>query len=349
MDIFGDMIAPQPSSSARTVAVCADGLGRNRALNNLIIEMLERGHATCATLLVAAPAADHALRALAAVGIDPGRILLGFAISSQGPGAPWRAVGPHASSLTDRGGRYLSAEESAAPPQLVREDILTELAAQFSWMEDRGYRPAGIAGPRYGRDFRGRGLVIDCALEFCARVGVPLRYARRGDPLVAASRYLAELGAKLGEGAARHANSGTDADVVAAHARRVERADALGVLLPNDVVFFPPEFPAESYGELRHVYLSALEECAGPAIQVVFTSAREDSGAGRGEWETRLMRDPSFLRAVARARCADAQGISTVPAGSKATLKFVEGKPVAASDTGFDDDVMYNVIDDMRK
>ncbi len=349
MDIFGDMIASRPSSSARTVKVCADGLGRNRALNNLIIEMLERGHATCATLLVAAPAADHALRALASVGIDPGRILLGFAISSQGPGAPWRAVAAHASSLTDRGGRYLSAEESTAPPQLVREDILTELAAQFSWMEDRGYRPAGIAGPCYGRDFHGRGLVIDCALEFCGRVGVPLRYARRGDPLLAASLYLADRDAGSGEGSARHANSGTDADVVAAHARRVERADTLGVILPNDVVFFPPEFPADSYGELRHAYLSALEECAGPAIQVVFTPAREDSGAGRGEWETRLMRDPSFLRAVARARCADVQGISTVSAGSKATLKVVEGKLVAASDTRFDDDVMHNVIDDMRK
>lgn len=298
------MIASQPSSSARTVAVCADGLGRNRALNNLIIEMLQRGHASCATLLVAAPAADHALRALAAVGIDPGRILLSFAISSQGPGAPWRAVAAHASSLTDRAGRYLSAEKNAAPPPLVHEDILAELAAQFSWMEDRGYRPAGIAGPRYGYDFRGRGLVIDCALEFCARVGVPLRYARRGDPLLAASRYLADRAAGAGEGSGWHANSGTDAEVAAAHARRVERADALGVLLPDDVVFFPPEFPADSYGDLRHAYLSALEECAGPAIQVVFTPAREDSGAGRGEWETRLMRDPSFLRAVARVRCA---------------------------------------------
>ena len=42
-------------------------------------------------------------------------------------------------------------------------------------------------------------------------------------------------------------------------------------------------------------------------------------------------------------------GLQITPGGRKASLKIVGGKPVATSKARFDDDLMYNLMDSVRK
>lgn len=42
-------------------------------------------------------------------------------------------------------------------------------------------------------------------------------------------------------------------------------------------------------------------------------------------------------------------GLQITPGGRKATLKIVDGKPVATSEARFDDDLMYALMDSVRK
>jgi|SRR5690625_120570 len=275
----------------RRLVITADDLGVDPDTNAAIVELMRDGLVSSTTLIPVAPAAADAVERLHAAGFDSPRLHL--ALSTGKEWAGWRPLAPDVVSLTGPDGT-LPIDGGVAEHRATASDVARELVAQLDWMRGMGLRPPGLdshSGTLYG--LHGRSLA-ETALEFCAAQGLAFRLPRR----LSAALGVAVRGLR------------------AAHRRAVDRADQLGVplpetllssWLPGGMVLSYPQLRAEVVAQLRGLPAGTSELIVHPTPRAAAALLRRGDGRKR-LWELRLLRDPAFHRALRR------EDITIVPA-----------------------------------
>jgi predicted glycoside hydrolase/deacetylase ChbG (UPF0249 family) len=270
---------------SRRLVITADDLGREPGSTQVIAELLAEGSVTATTLITVAPMSEMAATVAGALGVVP---RLHVTLTSERGLPPWRPLSG-AASLVDDSGAFGSSAAWVAERAAVT-DVIREMDAQLTWLRQRGLAPRAAdshAGVLYG--LSKRSLLPD-ALQWCARQGLAFRLPRDPRPW---------WGGPLPAGLA------------AAHEQAVGLADALGVALPATVVTNRWE-AAElgGYEALRDDLVARLATLPEGTSELFLHPSRPDAVPGDAgvvrTWETRLLRDPVWHRAIA------AEGIEVV-------------------------------------
>ncbi|RBY79029.1 ChbG/HpnK family deacetylase [Blastococcus sp. TF02A-26] len=197
-DDEGSLAGPSSSEllgfprDARVLIVNCDDLGLHEAVNAAVVEAVNRGVASSASLMVPAPAAAHAMGLLAADSDLPFGVHL--TLTRDGPAHRWAPVAPaeQVPSLVGADGLLLP---SAAVPELLAgariEDVERELRTQLAVVARAGLSPTHLdwhVMADGGRDDI-RELTVQLALEHGLAARVWLRPGRqaaraRGLPVV---------------------------------------------------------------------------------------------------------------------------------------------------------------------
>ncbi len=276
----------------RRLVITADDLGVDSDTNATIVGLMEDGLVSATTLIPVAPAAQDAVERLRAADLPAPRLHLALS-SGKEWATGWRPLATGVDSLTGPDGTF-PVDAAAAEHRATAEHVERELTAQLDWMRDSGLEPPALdshSGTLYG--LHGRSLA-GTALDFCAAHGLDFRLPRKLSTMLG----LAVRGLR------------------AAHSAAVDRADALGVRLPDLLISsWLPGRLILSYAQLRAEVAAQLRRLpAGTSELIVHpaplsAAARMPTGDGRKRlWELRLLRDPAFHRALRR------ENITIVPA-----------------------------------
>lgn len=172
-----------------------------------------------------------------------------------------------------------------------RRDVRRRIEDQHAWMTGHGAHPTHIdlhtaALYGLGADAPGPATgVVPEALEVAGRHAVPLRLPRHLPPMPVSDEYR-EL-----------------------HAVAVDRADALGVRIPEVILTDPrPAATITGYDDLREMYTGLLLAVADGVSEVFLHPALPGTGHEPGrvkrEWEYRLLRSGDLHAAI------EAEGIT---------------------------------------
>ncbi|NRQ39463.1 ChbG/HpnK family deacetylase [Nonomuraea sp. NN258] len=269
----------------RRVVITADDLGREQGTTDVIAELLAEGHVSATTLICVSPAAEQATKQIAQSAVVP---RVHVTLTGERDLPRWRPLtdGP---SLTEPDGT-LSADPYALGARGEAHDVLREADAQLRWMRDRELSPVAAdshAGTLYG--LHGRSWLAE-TLHWCARHGLAFRLPRDPGPY---------FGGPL------------PPPLAAEHERAVALADALGVAVPRTIAT-NRRTAAElgAYEHLREDYLRRLAALPEGVSELFLHPSREDAVTGPDgvvrAWETRLLRDPVWHRAL------ESEGIEVV-------------------------------------
>ncbi|KAB8194109.1 ChbG/HpnK family deacetylase [Nonomuraea phyllanthi] len=261
----------------RRVVITADDLGREPGTNDVIAALLAEGHVTATTLICVSPDAERAAGQVWKLGVVP---RLHVTLTSEGGLPRWRPL-DGAASLVDPDGT-LSDDPFALGARGEARDVVREADAQLRWMRERGPAPVAAdshAGTLYG--LHGRSWLAE-ALEWCARHGLAFRLPRDPEPY---------FGGPL------------PPPLAAAHEQAVALADALGVSLPRTIATNRRTArDLGTYEQLRDDYLRRLAALPEGTSELFLHPSREDAVTGPDgvvrTWETRLLRDPVWHRAL---------------------------------------------------
>ncbi|HEX4814155.1 MAG TPA: ChbG/HpnK family deacetylase [Nonomuraea sp.] len=263
----------------RRVVITADDLGREPGTTDVIAALLADGHVSATTLICVSPAAEEAARRVLELGVVP---RLHVTLTSERGLPRWRPLNG-AASLADPDGT-LSDDPRTLGARGETPDVIDEAEAQLHWMRDRGPTPEAAdshAGTLYG--LHGRSWLAG-ALEWCARHRLAFRLPRDPGPY---------FGGPL------------PPPLAAAHERAVALADDLGVSIPRTIATNRrPARELGSYERLRDDYLRRLAALPEGTSELFLHPSREDAVTGPDgvvrTWETRLLRDPVWHRALDR-------------------------------------------------
>ncbi|MEV0618438.1 ChbG/HpnK family deacetylase [Nonomuraea sp. NPDC050404] len=261
----------------RRVVITADDLGREPGTTEVIASLLAEGQATATTLICLSPVAEQAAKTVRELGVVP---RLHVTLTSEGGLPRWRPL-TGAASLADRDGT-LSDDPYVLGARGESGDVIGEAEAQLRWMRERGLTPEAAdshAGTLYG--LHGRSWLAE-ALEWCARHGFAFRLPR--DPLP-------YFGGPL------------PPPLAAAHEQAVAHADALGVAIPETIATNRRgAHELGSYERLRDDYLRRVADLPEGTSELFLHPSREEAVMGADGivriWETRLLRDPVWHKAL---------------------------------------------------
>ncbi|WP_043622548.1 carbohydrate deacetylase [Nonomuraea candida] len=264
---------------SRRVVITADDLGREPGTTEVIAELLAEGHVSATTLICVSPEAERAAYRVGGLGVVP---RLHVTLTSERGLPRWRPL-DGAASLVDPDGT-LTDDPMALGARGEAPDVIAEAEAQLRWMRGRGLAPVAAdshAGTLYG--LHGRSWLAE-ALGWCARHGLAFRLPRDPAPY---------FGGPLPPGLAE------------AHERAVALADALGVPIPRTIATNRRTArELGSYERLRDDYLRRLAALPEGVSELFLHPSREDAVTGPDgivrAWETRLLRDPLWHRALER-------------------------------------------------
>lgn len=259
----------------RRLVITADDLGRDPAGTEIIRDLHATGAITRTTLIPVSTHAAQAVEALRGCGPVP---QLHLTLSSEAGPGPWRPLtdGP---TLRDEHGQLpadtLQAELTVDPGQ-----ARAELDAQLDWMHRAGLHPRSAdshAGVLYG--LHGGEELLPMVLSWCAEHRLGFRFPR--EPWLS-------LGA------------GLKARERARHREAVERADRLGVRLPDTLLTSRRTTAGRGgYEALRAELLGGLRQLPEGTSELFL----HPSGPGPGipqerVWEARLLQDPHWRRGL---------------------------------------------------
>jgi hypothetical protein len=296
------------------LVLTADDLGFTEGTNLSIAQLLIDGLISATTLMPVAQHAEHAVQLFEQQGIQLTPAFHACVTSDESmryrplgshpdlPGATQRNLSNgllgttkpsnHTlSSLVDADG-YFPTDPEQIEKQGEPEEVATELAAQYDWLISRRLRPARMDthwGTIYG--LRGKTFLSE-ALGLCAARGMTFRLPKVLEPLLGSN-----IPANLRE--------------IHEHALRV--CAAFQVRLPEVVLghfSVSPGFAKdaqhkiESYDDLRHHFLNALDLLSEEGISEIFLQPAEDSEELRKAtpdwqlrvWELQLLRDPIWAK-----------------------------------------------------
>lgn len=269
----------------RRLVITADDLGLDAPTNAALTDLLAESRISATSLIVVAPGAADAGERIRARGLPPPHLHATLTSPRELP--PYRPAAPDVPSLVRADGTFPvdAALLRAAGP----EDVRRELRAQVARARELGVAPRVMdshSGTLY--DLREPSLT-EVALEVCAEEDLAFRLPRRLHAV-----FQGVLGARVRR---RHRAFRT-------------LADALGVRLPATILtcWLPPR-AVVCYAQLRALYLLQLAALPRGTSELFLhpappeTTRRLEPAAGRLRgWELRLLRDPVFGRALARAR-----------------------------------------------
>ncbi|GAA3646259.1 hypothetical protein GCM10022224_006250 [Nonomuraea antimicrobica] len=269
----------------RRVVITADDLGREPGTTDVIVSLLAEGHVTATTLICVSPVAERAARLVGELGVLP---RLHVTLTSERGLPRWRPL-DGAASLVDPDGT-LTDDPMTLGARGEAHDVIGEAEAQLGWMRERGPVPEAAdshAGTLYG--LHGRSWLAE-ALHWCARHSLAFRLPRDPEPYI---------GGPL------------PPQLAAAHAQAVALADALGVSLPQTIATNRRgAHDLGSYEHLRDDYLRRLAALPEGTSELFLHPSSEDAVRGPDGivrvWETRLLRDPVWHRAL------ESEGVETV-------------------------------------
>ncbi|GAA4079955.1 ChbG/HpnK family deacetylase [Nonomuraea soli] len=263
----------------RRVVITADDLGREPGSTEVILALLAEGLVSASTLICVSPASSRAAAGAMALGVLP---RLHVTLTGEGGLPSWRPLSAAATVAEPDGA--LSVDPFALGARGETKDVIEESQAQLEWMSERGLVPEAAdshAGTLYG--LHGRSWLAE-ALQWCAGHGLAFRLPRDAGPY---------FGGPL------------PPPLAAAHEQAVALADSLGVSIPRTIAT-NRRTAAElgSYERLRDDYLRRLGELPEGTSELFLHPSREDAVAGPDgivrAWETRLLRDPVWHRALER-------------------------------------------------
>ncbi|MGW6505324.1 carbohydrate deacetylase [Nonomuraea angiospora] len=271
----------------RRVVITADDLGREPGTTEVIVALLAERHVSATTLICVSPAAERAANQVRELGVVP---RLHVTLTSERGLPPWRPLNG-AASLVDPDGT-LSDDPLVLGARGEARDVVREADAQLHWMSDRGLVPEAAdshAGTLYG--LHGRSWLAE-SLEWCARHGLAFRLPRDPEPY---------FGGPL------------PPPLAAAHERAIALADALGVSIPETIATNRrTAHELGSYEQLRDDYLRRLAALPEGTSELFLHPSREDALTGPDgivrAWETRLLRDPVWHRALESERVEVVEG-----------------------------------------
>ncbi|MCK2220361.1 ChbG/HpnK family deacetylase [Actinomadura sp. ATCC 31491] len=261
----------------RRLVITADDLGREPGSTDVILALLAEGNVSATTLICVSPDAGRAAARARELGVLP---RLHVTLTSERDVPRWRPLGGPA-SLADPDGT-LSDDPWVLGARGEAGDVIAEAGAQLRWMRERGLAPVAAdshAGTLYG--LHGRSW-LGGTLAWCARHGLAFRLPRDPEPY---------FGGPL------------PPELAAAHAAAVAQADALGVAIPRTIATNRrTAHDLGSYERLRDDYLRRLAALPEGTSELFLHPSREDAVAGPDgvvrSWETRLLRDPVWHRAL---------------------------------------------------
>ncbi|MFI6499030.1 ChbG/HpnK family deacetylase [Nonomuraea typhae] len=261
----------------RRLVITADDLGREPGTTDVIVSLLTEGNISATTLIPITPAAAEAAARLRELGVTP---RLHITLTSEHGLPRWRPLNA-ATSLTDPDGT-LSADPFALGARGETEDVIQEADAQLRWMHDHGLTPDAAdshAGTLYG--LHGRSWLA-AALRWCARHGLAFRLPRDAEPY---------MGGPFPPPLAQ------------AHEQAVTLADTLGVPIPQTIATNRrPAHDLGSYEQLREDYLHRLTTLPEGTSELFLHPSSEEAVIGPDgivrTWETRLLRDPIWHKAL---------------------------------------------------
>jgi chitin disaccharide deacetylase len=262
---------------SRRLVLTADDLAREPGTTEVIVALLAEGHVSATTLICVSPAAQDAANRVWELGVVP---RLHVTLTSERGVPRWRPL-DGAASLVDPDGT-LSDDPFVLGARGEAREVIREADAQLRWMRDRGRTPVAAdshAGTLYG--LHGRSWLAE-ALEWCARHGLAFRLPRDPEPYI---------GGPL------------PPQLRAAHERAVAHADALGVPIPQTIATNRRTArELGSYERLRDDYLRRLAALPEGTSELFLHPSRQDAVTGPDgivrTWETRLLRDPVWHRAL---------------------------------------------------
>ncbi|MFI6905311.1 carbohydrate deacetylase [Nonomuraea sp. NPDC050394] len=261
----------------RRVVITADDLGREAGTTEVIIALLAEGQVSATTLIPVSPLADQAAAQVRDLGVVP---RLHVTLTSEHGLPRWRPLNG-AATLADPGGT-LTDDPFALGARGEAEDVIREADAQLRWMRDRDLPPVAAdshSGTLYG--LHGRSWLA-AALEWCARHSLAFRLPRDAEPY---------FGGPL------------PPELAAAHESAVAFADTLGVAIPQTIATNRRTLSElGSYKRLRDDYLRRLAALPEGTSELFLHPSREDAVNGPDgvvrAWETRLLRDPAWHKAL---------------------------------------------------
>lgn len=269
----------------RRVVITADDLAREPGTTDVIVALLAEGHVSATTLICVAPDAERAAKQVSEIGVLPH---LHVTLTSEGGLPRWRPLSA-AASLADPDGT-LTDDPMALGARGEAQDVMREAQAQLDWLRARDLTPQAAdshSGTLYG--LHGRSWLAE-ALEWCARHGLAFRLPRDPAPY---------FGGPL------------PPPLAAAHESAVALADALGVAIPQTIATNRRgAHDLGAYEQLRKDYLRRLAALPEGTSELFLHPSREDAVAGPDGivrlWETRLLRDPVWHKAL------ESEGIEVV-------------------------------------
>lgn len=261
----------------RRVVLTADDLGRDPATDEVIAGLAREGVVTATTAIVLGPGAASAIAAVRAAGLEP---RLHVTLTSERGVPPWRPL-TAAPSLAGPGGA-LSTDPVVLGASGEEAEVVAEAEAQLARLRELGGAPTAAdshAGTVYG--LHGRSWLL-AMLEWCGRHRLAFRLPR--DP---ALYYGGPLPPELAR----------------AHAAAVERADALGVRLPETIA--TNRRPAADLGSpdaLLDAYRRLLAAFPEGTSELFLHPSREDAIPGDDgvlrAWEAQMLRDDRWRSAL---------------------------------------------------
>ncbi|MFI6385877.1 carbohydrate deacetylase [Nonomuraea sp. NPDC050540] len=261
----------------RRVVITADDLGREAGTTEVIIALLAEGQVSATTLIPVSPHADQAAARIRDLGLVP---RLHVTLTSEHGLPRWRPL-TGTTTLPDPDGT-LTDDPFTLGARGETEDVIREADAQLRWMHDRDLPPVAAdshSGTLYG--LHGRSW-LPPALKWCAHHGLAFRLPRDAEPY---------FGGPL------------PPEPAAAHESAVTLADTLGVAIPQTIAT-NRRTAAElgSYERLRDDYLRRLADLPEGTSELFLHPSGEDAVNGPDgvvrTWETRLLRDPAWHKAL---------------------------------------------------
>ena len=266
----------------------ADDFGMCHAANQAIIELLEYGLISSATLMPPCawfPQAAHYARTHPEKGIG-----VHLTFTSEWEHYRWGPVSREgvASLLLDG---YFPPDELSVEQRSLASEVETEIRAQIGLAKAYGVNPSHLdnhMGSLYGTN--GVQTFLPLVFRICAEMGLPFRFPRSflpGDPLA----------------------QSVPKEVRAGVTQLIALADLLRVPLPDYLLALPYEkLPGEGYEDFRDLVCEQLASLP-PGIHELFIHPAKDSPELRAinphwekrTWEDRLFRDPKVQETLEQA------------------------------------------------
>ncbi|AQZ63722.1 hypothetical protein BKM31_21680 [[Actinomadura] parvosata subsp. kistnae] len=262
---------------SRRLVITADDLGREPGTTEVIVALLAEGHISATTLICVSPEAERAAGQVRHTGVVS---RLHVTLTSEGGLPRWRPLTTGA-TLTDPDGT-LTDDPFVLGARGTAADVIAEADAQLRWMRAHDLTPEAAdshAGTLYG--LHGRSWLAE-TLGWCARHGLAFRLPRDPEPY---------FGGPL------------PPPLAAAHERAVAHADALGVPIPHTIATNRRTArDLGGYERLRDDYLRRLAALPEGTSELFLHPSRADAVTGPDgivrTWETRLLRDPVWHKAL---------------------------------------------------